>query len=144
MTQGVIALLSLIGTGYINGIPSNSSRAFVVDAGIGAFYASAWLLRRVRPRSRPVLEYARRAYRLLQWTFTVVAAAIAPSVLPLIPFLGKLNDLKQNVALVIGVLVFLALLGNITAFANIFKNWEDDMVKKFEAENPPSNGIDSD
>src|SRR3989442_6582538 len=78
--QRIIIVLSVIGTSYVEGIPKDYFRAFVVDAGLLAFFASAKILRRKRPRSKIVLEYARRAYRLAQWIFPVAAASIAPSV----------------------------------------------------------------
>ncbi len=70
------------------------------------------------------------------WTLTVAVATIAPSVFVLLPFLGKAGDLFQNIALVIGLGVFLSLLGRITGLADTFKKSEDEMVKKFENENP--------
>src|SRR2546427_1959174 len=111
--QGIIIVLSIIGTGYIEGIPKDYFRAFVVDAGLVSFFVSAKILRKARPRSKIVLEYSRRTYRLAQWIFPVAAASIAPSVLTLLPFIGKLDPI-QNIALVIGVLAFLVLLGTFT------------------------------
>lgn len=136
IAQGIILLMGLIGAGYIEGIPIDSTRAYVVDAGIGGFFVSALILRRRRPSSRMTLEYARRAYRLPAWTLTVAAAVIARPVLAVIQYLGTLNGFYQNLALAIGILAFLALLGTLVSFADSFKKQEDEMVKEFEAKNP--------
>jgi len=133
--QGIIVVLSIVGTGYIEGIQKDYFRAFVVDTGLVAFFVSAKVLRKAHPRSKIVLEYARRTYRLAQWIFPVAAASIAPSVLTLIPFLGTLGYTAQNAALVIGVLAFLVLLGTFIGLGDFFKQWEDEMVRKFESDN---------
>jgi hypothetical protein len=123
------------GTGFIGGIPRNSFNAVAVDAIILAYFISASVWRRLRPRSKFALEYARRAYRLAAWTLTVVVATIAPPVYALLPFLGKAGDLFQNIVFVIGLGVFLSLLGLIMGLADTFKQSEDEVVKKFEAGN---------
>ncbi len=133
--QGIIVLLGLIGTGFIGGIPRNSFNAVAVDAIILAYFISASVWRRLRPRSKFALEYARRAYRLTAWTLTVVVATVAPSVYALLPFLGKAGDLFQNIVFVIGLGVFLSLLGLTVGLADTLKQSEDEIVKKFEAGN---------
>ena len=82
------------------------------------------------------MEYARRAYRSAAWILTVGVATIAPTVYALLPFLGQAGDIVQNTALVIGILSFVTLLGIIMSIADGFKQSEDEIIKKFEAENP--------
>ncbi len=134
--QGIIALLGLIGAGYIAGIPRNSYNAAIVDVIIVGYFATAGVWRRLRPRSKLAMEYARRAYRSAAWILTVGVATIAPTVYALLPFLGQAGDIVQNTALVIGILSFVTLLGIIMSIADGFKQSEDEIIKKFEAENP--------
>jgi hypothetical protein len=131
----------LIGTGFIAGTPRNSFNAVVVDAIILGYFMSARVWRKLRPRSNLALEYARRAYRLAAWALTVVVATIASSVYVLLPFLGKAGDLFQNIALMIGLGVFLTLLGMIIDLADSFKQREDEMVKTFAAGNLQTDAI---
>src|SRR5712664_735912 len=108
IAQGTLAILGLIGAGYIGEIPRESYYAYLADGLILGYFSSALAYRRLRPKSEWALEYAKRFYRFIQWFITIIAAIVAAVVLNFAPLLGLTGAIGKLV--IGGVIVLLTLL----------------------------------
>lgn len=126
-----MAVLGLIGAGYVEDIPRNSFYAYAADIIIFVLFGTAFTFRRLFPKSRLSLEYAKRFYAVIQWLIAAVIVVLSPIVLTFTPYL-TIAGIVPKLAIAIVIIIWLSSVGIWFNLSDSFKEKEEGMVARYE------------